>query len=82
VFHVAATVECAMPPKRITDEDVLRALADLAGDGYCLVADVLPSLPKLSHADRQRALQIERRGREGRMHVAIASEGWRRLRAA
>jgi hypothetical protein len=72
-----------MPPKRITDEDVLRALADLAGDGYCLVADVLPSLPRLSHADRQRALHravarglvIERRGREGRMHVAIASEG-------
>jgi hypothetical protein len=79
-----------MPPKRITDEDVLRALAELAGDGYCLTADVVSSLPKLSHADRRRALHravgrglvIERRGPDGRTHVAIASEGWRQLRAA
>jgi hypothetical protein len=79
-----------MPPKRITDEDVLQALAELAGDGYCLTADVVSSLPKLSHADRRRALHravgrglvIERRGPDGRTHVAIASEGWRQLRAA
>jgi hypothetical protein len=79
-----------MPPKRITDVDVLQTMADLAGDGYCLAAEVLHSLPKLSHADRRRAvhravsrgLVIERRGPDGRTHIAIASEGWRQLRAA
>jgi len=79
------------PRRRITDEDVLAAIAELAGDGYCLVADVLPLFPsRFSHADRRRAvyqsvnrgLLIERRGPDGRQHVAIASEGWRRLRAA
>jgi hypothetical protein len=76
--------------KRITDEDVLSAVVDCAGDGYCLIAEVLPSLPKLGHADRRRAvhrsvnrgLLIERRGPDGREHVAVASEGWRQLRAA
>jgi hypothetical protein len=84
--------------KRITDEDVLEAIVAIAGDGYCLVADLLPSLPKpaaaraaigrSAHADRRRALHravnrglvIERRGPDGREHVAVASEGWRRLR--
>jgi hypothetical protein len=76
--------------KRITDEEVLRTLADLAGDGYCPAAELLSSLPKLSHADRRRAvhravsrgLVIERRAPDGRVHVAIASEGWRQMRAA
>jgi hypothetical protein len=76
--------------KRITDEDVLQAIRDVAGDGYCLAADLLPSLPKFSHADRRRALHrsvsrglvLQRRGPDGREHVAIASEGWRQLRAA
>jgi hypothetical protein len=77
--------------KRITDEDVLDAIVELAGDGYCLVADVLPLLPsRFSHADRRRAvhrsvsrgLVIQRRGPDGRQHVALASEGWRLLRAA
>ena len=79
-----------MALKRITDDDVLSAIVERAGDGYCLVADVLPSLPRLSHADRRRAvhraishgLVIERRGQDGRAYVAVASEGWRRLRAA
>ena len=76
--------------KRITDEDVLEAILELAGDGYCLAADLLPSLPKRTHADRRRALHrsinrglvIQRRGPDGREHIAIASEGWRQLRAA
>jgi hypothetical protein len=77
-------------PKRITDEDVLTAIVERAGDGYCLVADVLPRFPsRLSHADRRRALHrsvnrglvIQRRGPDGLEHVAVASEGWRLLRA-
>jgi hypothetical protein len=89
VLDAAATVTM-MAVKRITDDDVLSALVERAGDGFCLIADLLPSLPKLGHADRRRALKravnrglvIERRGPDGRMHVALASEGWRQLRAA
>jgi hypothetical protein len=74
--------------KRITDDDVLAAIVDLAGDGYCLVPDLFRVLPKRTHADRRRALNravnkglvLERRGPDGRMHVALASEGWRELR--
>jgi hypothetical protein len=75
--------------KRITDEDVLNAIVELVGDGYCLAADVLPLFPgRFSHADRRRALHrsvnrglvIERRGPDGREYVAVASEGWRVLR--
>ena len=76
--------------KPITDEHVLRAIHESAGDGYCLVADLLPALPKRVHSDRRRAIHrsvsrglvIQRRGPDGREHVAIASVGWRRLRAA
>jgi hypothetical protein len=78
----------ALALKRITDEDVLHAIVEVAGDGYCLVADVLPRFPSRTHADRRRALSrsinrglvIARRGPEGREHVALASEGWRQLR--
>jgi hypothetical protein len=79
-----------MRPKRITDGDVLSAIVELGGDGYCLVPELLRVLPKHTHADRRRAVKrsvnrglvIERRGPDGRMHVAVASEGWRQLRAA
>lgn len=79
-----------MPFKRITDEHVLDAIVEKAGDGYCLAADVLPVLPKRTHADRRRALHrcvsrglvIERRGPDGRAYVALASEGWRQRRDA
>jgi hypothetical protein len=78
-----------MARERITHEDVLNAIVELAGDGYCLVADVLPLFPSRTHADRRRALHrsinaglvIERRGPDGRAYVAVASEGWRLLRA-
>jgi hypothetical protein len=79
-----------MAVKRITDEEVLAAIVGRAGDGYCLIADLLPSLPKLSHADRRRAahrsvnrgLLIQRRGPDGRAWVAVSSEGWRQRRVA
>jgi hypothetical protein len=78
-----------MALKRITDEDVIEAIVELTGDGFCLVAELLPLLPRRTHADRRRALHrsinqglvIERRGPDGRTYVAVASEGWRRLRA-
>jgi hypothetical protein len=75
--------------KRITDEDVLNSIVELAGDGYCLVAELVLALPKRTHSDRRRALHravnrglvLERRGPDGRAWVAVASEGWRQLRA-
>ena len=78
-----------MALRRITDEDVLGSIVELAGDGYCLVAELLPSLPRRAHVDRSRALRgsinrglvLERRGPDGRAYVAVASEGWRRLRS-
>jgi len=79
-----------MALKRITEDDVLGAIVELAGDGYCLVAEVLPRFPsRFSHADRRRAvyravsrgLVLQRRGPDGREYVALASEGWRQLRA-
>jgi hypothetical protein len=78
-----------MALKRITDEDVLAAIIEVGGDGYCLSADVLPLLPSRTHAYRRHALSrsvnrglvIARRGPDGREHVAVASEGWRRLRS-
>ena len=79
-----------MARSRITDEIVLASIVELAGDGYCLLPDLLHSLPKFGHTDRRRAvhrsvnrgLAIERRGPDGRTYVAVASEGWRRLRDA
>jgi hypothetical protein len=79
-----------MRPRRLTDEDVLSAIEELAGDGFCLTPDLLRSLPAGSHADRRRAVKravrrglvLERRGPDGRLHLALASEGWRLLRAA
>jgi hypothetical protein len=78
-----------MALKRITDEHVLNGIVELAGDGYCLVAELLLSLPKRAHSDRRRAVHrsinrgliIQRRGPDGREHVAVASEGWRQLRS-
>jgi hypothetical protein len=75
---------------RITDEIVLEAIAGQAGDGYCLVADVLPRFPRRSHRERRSALSrsinrglvLQRRGPDGRAYVALSSEGWRRLRDA
>jgi hypothetical protein len=56
-----------MAVKPISDEDVLRAIVELAGDGYCLLPDLLPSLPKppagrgsgtrSAHSDRRRAVE-------------------------
>ena len=79
-----------MRSPRITDEHVLEAIVELAGDGYCLLSDLLHSLPKFGHADRRRAvyrsvnrgLVLERRGPNGRAYVALTSEGWRQLRDA
>ena len=76
--------------KRLSDREVLEAIERLAGDGYVAMPEVIAALPRHSHADRRRAIHyavnrglvIQRRGPDGRQHVAIGSEGWRVLRDA
>jgi hypothetical protein len=85
----AALPSIPLAVKRITDDDVVEAIYEIAGDGFCPTSDLSPSLPKRSHAERRRALNraankglvLMRRGLDGRMHVALASEGWRQLRS-
>ena len=45
-----------MALKWITDEHVLGSIVELTGDGYCTVTELLPLLPKRTHADRRRAV--------------------------
>jgi hypothetical protein len=79
-----------MRRRRLTDEEVLTAIEKLAGDGFCLAPDLLDALPRGTHAERRQAINwtvkkglvIERRGPDGRLHLTLASEGWRLLRAA
>jgi hypothetical protein len=74
---------------KITDEHVLEAIVELGGDGYWPVQEVFAELPRRTHADRRRAvyravnrgLVLERRGPDGRIWVALSSEGWRLLRS-
>jgi hypothetical protein len=74
---------------KLNDERVLEATAELAGDGYCLIAELIAALPRRTHADRRRAIKrsvnrgllIERRGPDGRARVALSAEGWRILRS-
>jgi hypothetical protein len=74
---------------KLNDERVLEATAELAGDGYCLIEELIAALPRRTHADRRRAIKrtvnrgllIERRGPDGRARVALSAEGWRILRS-
>jgi hypothetical protein len=78
-----------VPLPRLNDERVLATTAELAGDGYCLVPELIAALPRRTHADRRRAIKrtvnrgllIERRGPDGRARVALSAEGWRILRS-
>lgn len=74
--------------RKLNDESVLQAVAELAGDGYGRVTELFRLLPDGSHRDRRQALHravnhglvIEPRGPDGAMHVSLTSEGWRVLR--
>jgi hypothetical protein len=74
---------------KLNDERVLKATAELAGDGYCLISELIAALPRRTHADRRRAIKravnrgllIERRGPDGLARVALSAEGWRILRS-
>lgn len=74
-------------------EVVLAAITEIGGDGYVAVNDLFLALRRELRMERrvaQRGLRrainqgyvLERRGPDGRMRVAVASDGWALLEAA
>jgi hypothetical protein len=69
--------------------DLLAAIAESVDDGFCLAAKLDSRFSRLSHRDLVRArkgavgrgLLLERRGPDGRIYLALTSEGWRALRS-
>lgn len=78
-----------MRPK-VEPVELLAAIAESVDDGFCPAAELLPRFPRLGHRDlarlrgrtARRGLILERRGPDGRVYVALTSEGWRTLRAS
>jgi hypothetical protein len=83
-------MQSGMRRKKVAPEDLLAAVAAAADDGFCLASSLLPEFRGLGHRDlvrvRGRAVRngllLERRGRDGRIYLALTSEGWRTLRSA
>jgi hypothetical protein len=74
----------------IAEEEILAAIVELADDGFCrrdALALRFRQTParelrrSVSRAVR-RGLVLERRGPDGRVHLAVSSEGWQLLRSA
>jgi hypothetical protein len=69
--------------------DLLALVAESVDDGFCLAAELGSQFPRLSHRDLVRlwkrtvrlGLLLERRGPNGRVYLALTSEGWETLRA-
>jgi len=76
--------------KKTEPEELLAAIAEAVDDGFCPASALGPRLPKLGHRDLvrlrgqalRRGLLIERRGPDGRVYLALTSEGWRALRSS
>jgi hypothetical protein len=80
-----------MRKKRKTDpEELLTVIAEAVDDGFCPASSLVSRFPKLSHRDLvrlrgqavRRGLLLERRGPDGRVYLALTSEGWRALRSS
>src|SRR5690349_1910087 len=75
--------------KLATDEEVLAAVVEVADDGFAPYREIVLRLPR--HGEREvrrsvgrtarRGLLVERRGTDGRRHLALTPEGWRVHRA-
>jgi hypothetical protein len=76
--------------KKTGPEELLTAIAETVDDGFYPVSSLVSRFPKLSHRDLlrlrgqalRRGLLLERRGPDGRVYLALTSEGWRALRAS
>jgi hypothetical protein len=79
-----------MKRKKVDPEELLAAVAEAVDDGFLAASDLAPRFPKFGHRElvrlRGRAaragLLLERRGPDGRVYLALSSEGWRALRSA
>jgi hypothetical protein len=79
-----------MKRAKVEPVELLAAVADSVDDGFCPAAELDSRFPRLSHRDRARlrkravshGLLLERRGPDGRVYVALTSEGWQALRSA
>jgi hypothetical protein len=76
--------------KKTEPEELLAAIAEAVDDGFFPFSALGSRLPKLSHRDLvrlrgqalRRGLLLERRGPDGRVYLALTSEGWRALRSS
>jgi hypothetical protein len=68
--------------------EILKAVVDLADDGFCLRRELVPRFRGLGERDLRRSiaravrqgLLLERRGPDGRSYLALTGEGWECLR--
>src|SRR5215218_1241522 len=76
--------------KKTEPEELLAAIAEAVDDGFCPASALHSRLPKLGHRDLvrlygqavRRGLLLERRGPDGRVYLALTSEGWDALRSS
>ena len=88
--HPGKHESAPMRRKKVKPEDLLSAVAAAADDGFCLASSLRLGFRGLSHRDlvrlRGRAVRngllLERRGTDGRIYLALTSEGWRALRSS
>ena len=79
-----------MMQRRLKGDDLLRAIAAVADDGFTTAAELHPRLPRVSRRDLERGLSraanrgliLLRRAPGGRRYPALSGEGWEALRAA
>ena len=79
-----------MKRKKVEPEELLAVIAAEVDDGFCPASALISHFPKLSHRDLvrlrkqaiRRGLILERRGSNGRIYLALTSEGWRALRSS
>lgn len=79
-----------MKRPKIEPEELLAAVAEAVDDGFLAASDLSSRFPRLGHRElvrlRGRAVRagllLERRGPDGRVYLAVSSEGWRALRSA
>jgi hypothetical protein len=72
------------------EEDVLAAVVELADDGFCERRELARRFSRLGARELRgsigravrRGLLLERRGPDGRLYLALTSEGWDRFRSA
>jgi hypothetical protein len=82
--------EKTMRRAKVEPLSLLAAIAETVDDGFCPIATLAQRFPKLGRRDlrrlqnraARRGLVMERRGPDGRLYLALTSEGWQELRSS